>query len=408
MSYDVVVTPIDTNGYYSPLPTLTGSVFVPPSAGAALSTVAGAAATPFTLKFPSPPIPPSAASAMLITEGAGKGDVLRTGTVASLPPSPATPIVITIPPVPIPGATVAGLGAGFTIPTTAVPTGIQVAVAAATGGTFIPLSVALPTVTLTLVSGAVTITAAGTLVARQFFGFVNTIALGFTGTFTITPSADAVNTLRVLRVTPTSSALTGAAAVLSPLAPFLAGMLASILESKINATIASLAASTAASMGVSLTTSAVISAHNVTIVASSSPSGGGIILQLVLASLFGMPTVTLAKNMNVTITPAPVVGTSKTYTVTVTDSITGGPVGAAVTLQNFLANGNPQTATANTNPGTGVAQFPNITLHNKTISVVTIEIGDDGKPHHVREVDELSPVMGVTATGYNPVSLTLV
>jgi len=407
MSYDVTVTPLDTNGYYSPLPALAGSVFAPPTSGSALSAVTGASATPFTLNFPSPPVPPSGASAMLITESASGGDVLRTGSIASLPPSPAAPIVITLPPVAIPTATLTGLAAGFTLPTTAVPGGIQVVSGIATGGTFIPLSVSLPPLTITLTSGAITITATGTLVARQFFFFVNTLPFGFTATFAVTPSGDAVNTSRVLRVTSSSSAITGVTAGLGPLAPFLASLVATFLESTVNTVIASRAAAAASSMGMALAPSAVISAHKITIVASSGPSGGGINLQLVLASLTGMPILALPKNMNVTILPALAAGVSHTYSVTVTDSVTGGPVSAAVTLHNFSAAGTPQTATANTNPGTGIAVFPNTTLHLKNVTVVVIEIGPDGKPHHVREDALMSPTLRVTAPLYTTVDLTL-
>lgn len=407
MSYDVNVTPLDTNGYYSPLPILTGSVFAPPASGSALNSVAAASATPFTLNFASPPVPPSGACAILIKESVSGGDVLRTGSVASLPPSPATPVVITIPPVLIPAATLTGLAAGFTVPPTAVPSGIQIASAFATGGTFIPLTFSLPPVTVTLTSGAITVAATGTVRARQFFFSVNTLPFGFSATFTITPSGDAVNTSRVLSIVASSSAVTGLTTVLGPLAPILANMLASFLESTVNSIISTRAASAASSLGMALAPSAVISAHKITIVASSSTSGGGINLQLVLGSLTGMPIVAVPKNMNVTITPTPVAGVSHNYAVRVTDSVTGGPVTAAVTLHNFTAGGNPQPANANTNSTTGVAPFPNTTLHFKTVSVVVIEIGDDGKPHHVRETDTISPTLDVTAAGYNSVDLTL-
>jgi hypothetical protein len=160
-------------------------------------------------------------------------------------------------------------------------------------------------------------------------------------------------------------------------------------------------------MGMVLAPSAVISTHKIILVASTVASGGGINLQLVLASLTGMPIVVAPKTMNVTISPTPVSGVSHNYAVTVTDSVTGNPVSAMVTINNFTATGNPQTASAATNTTTGVASFPNTTLHGKTVSHVVTEIGDDGKPHKERVVDILSPILDVTAAGYNAVDETL-
>jgi hypothetical protein len=344
---------------------------------------------------------------MLITESASGGDVLRTGSVSTLPLSPATPVVITIPPVLIPTTTLTALTAGFTVPPTSVPGGIQFACALATGGTFIPLTFSLPPVAIALTSTGITVTATGTLTARTFFFGRSTLPFGFTATFTIAPSGDAVNTTRVLKVGVSSSGLTGVIGALAPLASVLANILASFLESTINSTIASTAASTATSMGMVLAPSAVISTHKIILVASTVASGGGINLQLVLASLTGMPVVAAPKTMNVTITPTPASGVSHNYDVTVTDSVTGKPVSAMVTINNFTASGNPQQVSKPTDPMTGVASFPNLTLHGKTISYFETEIGDDGKPHKERVTDILPPTLDVTAAGYNTVDETL-
>jgi hypothetical protein len=397
MPFTLNISPLlDVGGFYSAgFPPLTGSIFSPPPpSGSSATPLATATSAGLSLVFSSAAVPPAGSSAVLVTDGGTGGDFLRSGAVGALPASPAAATAITVPTVSIPAATITARAAGIFVPATAVPTGIRILSGVLTGGTFIPLVVALGPATATLAPGSITVALTGVLTARVFFFSVSAIAITATTTVTLAPSADATNPARILRVTLSPITFSGiGAAVGLVLGPFLASLLSGVLESMLNGLILSTASSAVSGTGLMMTPTAVISARRVTITAS------GVALQLVLADLFGPALVAPPKTLSVSISPPPVANTVHTYTVTVLDSVSSLPVvGANVTLQS-IAGGTP---TSHLTDAAGKAVFPNVTLKIKRVVVIDTE---DGKPR--REVDLIPPTLTVTAAGYNSVALDL-
>jgi len=397
MPFTLNISPLfDLGGFYTTaFPSLAGSIFSPPPASGSTGTpLDTATSTALSLIFSSAAVPPAGTSAILVTDVGTGGDFLRSGTVGALPASPAAATAITVPTVPISSGTIAARAAGLFVPATAVPTGIRIVSGVLTGGTFIPLVVALGPAIATLGAGSITITLTGALTARVFFFSVSTITITAATTVTLAPSADPANPARILRVTLTPITISGiGAAVGFLLGPFLASLISAIVEPMINGLILSTASSTLAGSGLLLTATAVISARRVTI------SPGGVSLQLILGDLFGPAVVAPPKTLSVSISPTPVANTAHTYTVTVVDSVTSLPViGANVTLETN-ATGGPFSKPTDM---TGKAAFPNVTLRVKR--VVVIETGD-GKPR--REVELIPPTLTVIANGYNTVMLDL-
>jgi hypothetical protein len=398
MSFVLKFTLLDIGGFFTTLPSLSGSIFAPPG-GPLIAAAVSTTPTPLTLTFASSAVPPAGPSALLVTELATGGDFLRSGVVAALPASPANGTVITVPSVPIAAATIAATAAGFVTPPTAIPQDVVIGVALATGGLFIPMTAAITAVTVTLGSGSFVLAVTGTLTIRQF-GFPIAHTFTLTTTLVPAPSGDPANASRVLRMTPTASTLgaTGIPAIIpSLLAPSVASAVASLVESGVNGLIRSTATGTLASMGRRLTSTAVICAHRVVVTAS------GVALQLALTDLFGPAVVAIPGTLAVSIAPAPVAGVAKNYVVTVTNAANGAVVqGASVTLQNFAANG-ASTSNNQMTDAAGQAKFPGTILHTKKI--IIFEPGNGGKPH--REVDVLSPTLSVTAAGFNSVDMEL-
>jgi hypothetical protein len=385
MPYVLTITLFDLAGYFSAgLPSLTGSIFAP----ALVDTTTSTTPSLLTLSFTSAAVPPAGDLAMLVTEVMSGGDFLRSDTIAALPPSPGMATAYTVPPALIPAASVTGAAAGFAIPPTALPGVIRIASGILSLGLAIPLVVALSSVTTTLGTGSITVTATGALAVREFFFFVVTYPFSFTATFELAPSADPTNAGRVLSVTSTTSSVGGiAAAISTALAPLLALFVRATMESSINGLILSTAPSVLATMGRRTTSSAVFSAHKITV------APGGISLQLAVTDLFGPAIVSLPRTLAVSITPTPVVTAVRTYTVTVTDAVTGAPVqGALAILHNYSATGSPEMKSATTN-GLGRAVFSHISLHFKALGS--------------RELDPLPPTLAVTAMGFDRVLLGL-
>jgi hypothetical protein len=397
MPYTLNISPLlDLAGFYSAgFPPLTGSIFAPPPpSGSAATPLDTASSTGLSLGFTSTAVPPTGASALLVTDGGTGGDFLRSGAVNALPASPVAATAITVPSVLIPAATITARAAGIFVPATAVPTGIRIVSGFLTGGTFIPLVVALGPATATLGAGAITFAVTGVVTARVFYFSVSAITITATTTVTIVPSADPSNPARILRVTLTPITLTGIGAPVGlVLGPLVASLLSVVIESMLNSLILSTASSTLSGSGLLMTPTAVISARRVTI------APGGISLQLILADLFGPAVVAPPKTLSVSISPTPVANITHNYTVTVVDAVSGLAVaGANVTLENF-ASGGPISKL--TDPA-GKAVFPNVTLRIRR--VVVIDTGDD-KPR--REVELIPPTLTVTAAGYNSVVLDL-
>jgi hypothetical protein len=412
MAYTLNLGFFDLAEYYGGgFPTFAGSVLNPRLVGgngAAFDTATTSPAAPTTLSFTSTAVPPATPSAVLATDNGTGGDVVRSGVVAALPPSPGTATVLTVGPITLPAPEVSAATAGKAMPSTVVPDGLRVLSGILTVGAFIPLEAVFGDPTVTLGSGTIDVTVSGSLIVRYWYFSDRTVDISVTATVTPTPSNDAEVPSHVLRTPLTTSSLTAAlSGVPFGLKVFLASAVAAKFESAVNEAIAARARAFLRNRGRQLTPSAVICARSVTVVPDTSPSGGGVNLQLTVSDLFGPGTVPIPGALTVTISPTPQAAVPRTYTVTVKDAATGSPVPmATVRLRNYAANGAWANETRTTDAA-GQAVFA-VTLRFKVTSVVVISSIDTGGG---REPDsesvKIPPTLAVDAPGYDGVRIAL-
>jgi hypothetical protein len=183
------------------------------------------------------------------------------------------------------------------------------------------------------------------------------------------------------------------------LGPLLAALVSPILESGVNKAIISVARDLMATMGMRPTPTAVFSARMLTI----TPSGMN--LQLVLADLLGPAIV--SGTLVVAVAPTPAASVQRTYTVTVTNSVSGNPVaGATLILRNFGATGISTTTTATTD-AMGQARFT-VTLRANVTVARTVETDMEGVLREVEgERHVTNPSVTASAPGFGSVTKTL-
>jgi len=407
--YTVNVVLFDVAGTFSTaLPTMRGSIFSPPPpSGSAATPIDTATNAPGTMSLPfmSSAVPPAGSSALLVRQTAttpiGPGDLFRSGVLGAYPTPPTGTLTLYTPPggaVGLSAGALATAAAGLAPAVFPVPGGVQFLAGLLTGGMSIPLALTVAAVTLTTGAGTITLTITGTMTARQGIFFL--IISGFTLTVTLTaaPSADPTDPSRVVAITPTASTLVAGGIpgfVTSTVAPAIGGFIASMLESRVNGMIMAAAPGALAGSGMMLTPTAKISALRITITAS------GISLLPVLGDFFGPGLVPIPGNLNVSISPTPVVGVQHSYVVTVTNSVSGAPVaGATVKLVNYTAT-TPQTAvtTTKTTNALGVTPPFTVSLHFKKQRIV--HGANDS------ETELFPPTLTVSASGFNTVVIDL-
>jgi hypothetical protein len=411
MSYTVTLFPIDLGGFIGIGPAL-GGTFSTLTPGPATDTATATASTPFRLDFTSATPPPPGVATLHVANSGPTGDLFRSGLVTGLPASPGTLTALSFPTaLTTVSATALAAAVSGRVGTVRLtpPTWLVAAMAAASAGTYIPLTGAIVGVVPTLnpatagTPGSVTVTVTGFFTFRVYYLFTDTIT--FTGTLVLTPapSADAGQPGRILSVSGTTTlattttgpsptlALTGL--FLSLMAPGVGAILQPQIESAINEAIDGMVAPGLASLGFVRSPSSVVSARRVTITASS------LSLALVLADLFGPAVTPIPGHLHAAISPTPKASTNLAYTVTVTNAATGTPVNqASVTLHNFTSSGTVQTVgPLQTTSGTvtfNVALRPKITYQVDPID-------------HDRTRVFVSPTLTVSKAGFDTISLTL-
>ena len=403
MTYDINITPLQLQNanYYQDISALSGAVLSPPPTLSAVNNPIPAGASAFFLQFPSPPVPSKGPSALLVTDPLG-GDVIRSGFLAALPTTPPTPVVVTIAPITQSAADVAAQLPN--LPSTRVPNGYRWLSGLLSGGVNIPLFVSLAPPTVTTTAAGLMITATGLVAIRQFFFFVRTVPLTLTLSFTWLPSADALNTARVLSLSVSAMSVNGGFPGIGALSPFFTNFVGGFLENKINQVIAAMAPPEAAKHGYYLTPFAVICAHRVLTFPDTVPGSatgataadtGVLILQLVISGVTGLPVTPIPATLHIAISPSPKIGVQQDYRVTVTDNMTGTPIAASVTLVNNAGGGISTSVTQNTDPATGATLFRAVTLNDETISIGS---GDGERPPKQEVV--AVPTITATAVGY--------
>jgi hypothetical protein len=394
MPYTCSLLPFDLGGFFSAGPPALGGVFTSMGGTPAVNAGIVMPGAAFSVTFPTATPPPPGAATVRVTDAISPvGDLFRSGPLTALPPSPGTITMVTIPTTVtmVPAATVATMTAGLT-PIILTPPGWLVAVVtAASGGSFMPITGLITSVTPTLgtPSGTLTLTITGFFTGRTWFVAMTTFT--FTGTVTLTPrpSGDAMNPGRILSVTSTAASLTspgGFGVFLSLFAPILGGMVASMMESRVNSAIDSLTTSGLNGLGIGRSPTSVVSARKITITPS------GLSLQMVLADLLG-PAITLPStlaNFHIAIAPTPQAGQPQTYTVTITDAATATAVpGATVALNNFDANGLAVHQTKTTD-ALGRVTFA-VTLQKRFL---------EAEVHGRDVIKSLSPTLRVSKSGF--------
>jgi hypothetical protein len=414
MPYTATLFPIDLGGFIGTGSAL-GGTFRTLTPGPATDTATATASAPFRLVFTSAtPPPPGVATLHVANSGPGPtGDLFRSGLLTALPPSPGTLTAISFPTA-LTTLSATALAATMarrvgTIPLTPPPW-LVAAMAAASLGTYIPLTGAIVGIVPTLVPatagtpGSVTVTVTGFFTFRVYYLFTDTIT--FTGTLVLTPapSADASQPSRILSVPATTTlattttgpsptlALTGM--FLSLLAPAVGAILQPQIESAINEAIDGMVAPGLASLGFLRSPSSVVSARRVTITATS------LSLALVLADLFGPAVNPIPGHLHAAVSPTPHAGTKRTYTVTVTNADTGTPVNqASVTLRNFTTAGAVQTVGPLQSDTSGTVTF-NVALRPK----ITYQVDPIS---HDRTRVFVPPTLTASKAGFDTISLTL-
>lgn len=412
MPYTVTLFPIDFGSFIGSGTALNGT-FSTVTPSPATDTATATTSTPFRLVFTSATPPPPGVATLHVMNSGPTGDLFRSGLVTGLPASPATLTALSFPT----ALTALSSTALATMVSRRVgtvrltpPPWVVAALAAASLGTYIPLTGAITGIVPTLnaatagTPGSVTVTVTGFFTFRVYYLFTDTIT--FTGTLVLTPapSADAGQPGRILSVPGTttlattttgpSPALALAGMYFSRLAPAVGAILQPQIESAINEAIDGMVAPALASRGLLRSPTGVVSARRVTISRSS------LSLALVLADLFGPAVRPIPGHLRAVVSPTPQAGTSHAYTVTVTNAATGTPVNQAnVTLANFTTRGIAETAGPLQTDTSGRATF-NVALRPKIMYRVD-------PIDHDRTRVFISPTLTVSKDGFDMISLTL-
>ena len=373
--------------------TVVGAIWVPPPSDGSspgtptfTGTVTSVSGKPPMLTFPALGGPPTAASAMLISQPSF-GDLFR---LAVAPPS-ANPAHLN-------GDCKAGsalsqgdldsMTANFGSQTSSVPGWLQAIYAALTAGLYIPESITVSAVALTLptapATGILTLTLTGTL-AVGHLGATSNNPFTFTETVALAPSGDPVDTSRILAATGSSASMSiiGGLVVAPELVGSMASQATSDLEARFNQAIASDIAHTLAALTPpqQLSPQAVISANKVLITSS------GLTLTVSVADISGPAIVHVPGNLAAAIEPVVVYNEEVNYVVTVTDFASNQPVqGAAVNL----GNPGPSGGAKGTTDANGQVRFDKVTLDSREISI-------NHPPYKVTEYPELA----ITAANFN-------
>jgi hypothetical protein len=241
----------------------------------------------------------------------------------------------------------------------------------------------------------VLVTVVGTLFFRQFFfststPFTANIALS------VAPSGDVVDKSRIFSIRVAGAGLNpgvitpGMNLVLSILAPIVAQFAAGEIEKLVNAEIDKEArkAVTQLDASASISSAAALCAHLVTI------TPGTLAIEILLSNplgpaLFRPVPVAATGEFSVSVTPAPLEGSSRAYTIRVADTATGAGVeGAALEIATFSSTGAPQSIRAITVSG-GTAQLT-ATLRFKRVRIG----GGTGTTEHI------APSLTVSKSGF--------
>lgn len=404
---DVGSAPLFPNG----LPSLGGGISVPGNASPVLPTTTS---TPASVSFNLPWSPPPSPGLLLLTDPTGPGDVFRSGPVIHWPREPAFINVFVVPTIPVPAlpefpgagrfsyAQLASLVAAklpvvFTLPSWATLICLLL-----TSFKFGPDSVMISSISFIQSS-----TGPGIIRAVFGGGFVSAgdEAASFTGSVDLkpTPSGDASAAANVIRITAFNLSL-NIDFLSATVVAILAGLFASLfsdnlsgpLSDLINGAITSVVASTLPGIAPGLTSTATISARSITVAAS------GIAIQTIASDL-PRPRWLMAA-----VVPQPkATATPVQYTVTVEDTITGAAIaGATVTLHNFTSTGAGANVSATTDVH-GEAMFDIALQTKRTVIVTSGGTNRDGKPEREPERVSESPIITVTATGYNDLNRPL-
>jgi hypothetical protein len=415
MPYTVNLSEIDLGSFIGLGPALNGT-FANLTPSPATDTATATPASPRTLTFTTATPPPPGVATLHVANTGPTGDLFRSGLVIGVPPSPAPLAALSFP-----TALTRLSGPAFAtmlsarIGTIALtpPPWVVAAVAAASLGTYIPLSGAITGVVPTLNdppaaggAGSVTLTVTGFFTFRVYYFFTDTMS--FTGTIVLTPapSGDATQRSRVLSVTAGGAALatttTGPSPtlatwgwILSLIAPAVGATLQPKIEAAINDLLDGLVAPGLASMGFLRSPTSVLSARNVTI------SSRGIALSLVLADLLGPAITPIPGNLHAAVSPAPQAGSQHAYTVTVTNTATGTPINqASVTLLNYTANGTAQTMGPFQTSASGQTLPFNVALQSKITYQVIPDSGERVRVFH-------PPTLTVSKAGFTTINVRL-
>lgn len=364
MAYTIQIRPTDLGKTMPAAAAISGRLANHPGSTIETVTAASASLGP-TLSFTSPATPPAGNGTLYIGNTRISGDLCRSGIVSSWPPSPATCEIFTIPPS-LTIFTTARFGTmtrrlmGTSI---AIPLWATLLAGAATGFMLSPTSITVGGISVTpSPPNLVVVTIVGTLAFRQFFfqtasSFTANVAL------TVAPSGDVVDRARVLSIGVLVSSLNpgpitpGINVVLSVLAPIVAQFASGEIEKLVNSEIDKEArkAVTQLDANAFIAPAAALCAHRVTV------TPGTLALEIVLSNPFGSALLRASPDTNrqlaVSITPAPIGGSSRTYTIHVTDAATGAGVeGAAIEIATASPTGARQSIRATSLTG-GTAQL---------------------------------------------------
>lgn len=359
MAYTIHIRPTDLGGTMPGAAAISGRLANYP--GSTIETVTAIAASfgP-DLLFTSPATPPPGDGTIYIGNSRNSGDLCRSGIISNWPFSPATCEIITIPPS-LTTFTTARFGTmtrsmtGTPIP---IPLWATLLAGAVTGFMLAPTSIAIGGISVTpSPPNLVVVTVVGTLSFRQFF-FPTASPFTANVVLTIAPSGDVVDRARIFAIGVLSSSLNpgvitpGMNLVLSILAPIVAQFASGEIEKLVNSQIdiEARTAVTKADASASIAPTATLCAHRVTV------TPGTLAIEIVLSNPLGPALVRPSPNTNrafsVSIMPAPIEGTSHTYTIHVTDAATGAGVeGAAVEIATTSSSGARQSIRSTSLPG---------------------------------------------------------
>ena len=312
-----------------------GGIWVPPPSEGSnpgtptfAGTVTTASGTPPTLTFPTLGGPPTTAAAMLVSQPTS-GDLYRlAGTPPAANPAHLSGAVTAAPA--LDQNELNSMTATFGPQTTDLPGWLQAACAVLTAGLYIPNSIIVSAVALTLptapATGTLTVTLTGTVTISHWWSTSNN-PFTFTETVALAPSGDPVDPGRILAATGSHANMniTGGALIAPLLAGNMAGQVTPDVENKFNQAIPPKVAQAVAGLTPpqQLAPQAVISASKVVITSS------GLALSLSVADLFGPALIPVPPRMAVIVSLLEAAGTQRTIQVTVTDPVTNAPITSA-------------------------------------------------------------------------------